>query len=61
MTTKVTVQAVCGDENEVVVQIDDGDGNVEAHILNNDTQREFYVYDDRLIAVYEQLKGSTNG
>lgn len=61
MTTKVNVEACCGDDKEVCIEVMDGpDENlstvIETDIIQDGEVRELYVYDDRVIRVTEILK-----
>lgn len=58
MTSKVTVEAHCADDKQVLVEIGDltTDKTLEQKTLQNGEKAEFYVHDDRAIAVCERLK-----
>lgn len=56
MTTKVIVEACCGDDTEVKVVIKDNGSLLEIVSLQDGENTEQYVYDDREIIVKEIKK-----
>ncbi len=54
MTTSVKVKACCSDDREVVVNA----GSDQAVVMQNGEEKEFFSYDDRVVAVRERMKGS---
>lgn len=56
MTSKISVQACCVPDKEVVVHVDGP--TPEEYILKDGQLRDFYVYDDRTIRTYEREVGS---
>lgn len=56
MTSKVTVEACCDDNEEVKVLIKTPDADTEQRTLQDGETADFYVYDDREIVVREIVK-----
>ena len=56
MTTKVTVEALCSDDKEVKIIIADTKTDTEHATLQNGETKEYYVYDERQISVFEVEK-----
>jgi len=57
MTTQVIVKAHCVETKEVVVIIQDSQGRGDAPtILQDEEEKEFLVYDDRMISIQETEK-----
>lgn len=56
MTSNVTIQALCGNENEVIVEIYDNDVLVESSVLQDNESQVFYIYDNRELITRERLK-----
>ena len=56
MTSKVAITAHCSKDKEVIVLIYSGLGSTETHILQDQENREFYIYDDRSIETFERIK-----
>lgn len=62
MTTKITVEACCAEEKEVVIELYNLSGleaktiMEEKVILQDGEKHECYIYDNRLVGVKERLK-----
>lgn len=56
MTSNVTIQALCSNENEVIVEIYDNDILVEEHVLQDKESDTYYIYDNRELITRERLK-----
>ncbi len=60
MTTEVTVKAMCSEDKEVTILITDGDGDddiiIDTILLSNGDSSTNYVYDNRLITIFEAEK-----
>jgi hypothetical protein len=56
MTTDVIIEALCGKENEVLVEIYEDDTLQETTILQDKESMVFYIYDDRELRTRERLK-----
>ena len=57
MTTAVTVRACCSEDTEVVAILYSFlDNDTKEHILNHGDSKEFLVYDNRTIEVFERKK-----
>lgn len=54
MTTKVTIEACCSDDEEVIVVITEGTKSKEFDTLQNGERREFYIYGNRKITISER-------
>lgn len=55
MTTTVRVEAHCGSDKEVVIEVDDR-GMWQSETLKDGEKRDVYAYDARKITVYEREK-----
>lgn len=55
MTSKVTIEAHCADNKNVVVTLNDLDKEENFYIQNGE-KMEFYIYDHRSVTTSEQLK-----
>jgi hypothetical protein len=58
MTTKVTIEAWCSFDTEVVVALQNNsvDNEDVVHILQDKESIELYVYDDRKLTVWERKR-----
>jgi hypothetical protein len=56
MTSSVTVTAHCAKSKQVSVIITKGDFVTENHLIQDGESRDYVVYDDRRIAIYEMDK-----
>ena len=59
MTSSVKFSAHCPNEKELVVVVSSASAEtLEKYILNNGETKEVYIFDDRAVLSYEQLKVS---